>query len=165
MNILYILLGGNLGDVESTFKKAKRNIEIKIGKIIKESSLYESEAWGFESENIFLNEVIIVESPLQPIQVLKTLLNIENELGRVRVTNNYASRTIDLDILYFNRDIIELPELVIPHPMLHKRRFSLLPLSEIAENFIHPIFKTSNISLLQNCEDNLLVKKRNRAIK
>jgi 2-amino-4-hydroxy-6-hydroxymethyldihydropteridine diphosphokinase len=161
-NTVYLLLGGNLQDVAQTFLSAISKIKSTIGPVLLSSSLYESEPWGFESSNVFLNQVILVKSQLEPIQLLNRIQNIELELGRTRTVNadGFESRIIDIDILYFNSEIIQLPNLDIPHYALHERRFTLAPLAEIAPNFIHPIFNKKNLTLLNECNDSSIVTKK-----
>lgn len=154
-NTVYILLGGNLLDVKNTFKLAILEIAGKMGNVTKQSSLYKSEAWGFESENDFLNQVIELKTNLTAHQTLVYLLKIEQDLGRIRhpESKGFLSRTIDLDILYYNDEIIKLEHLNIPHYALHQRLFTLYPLAEIIPNYIHPVFQKTNTKLLDVCTD------------
>ena len=139
MSSVVVLFGSNSGDRLNYVKKAIQQIEAEIGKIIKISPLYESEPWGFDDETWFINGVLIVETELEAENVLSKLLSIENSLGRRRTdSERYESRTIDLDILFYNEIILESENLVIPHPRLHKRRFTLLPLNYLLLNFVHP---------------------------
>ena len=153
MNQVYLLIGGNLGDRFELLKSAGKGIEKQIGDIVKESSIYETAAWGFESENDFLNQVLLVKTDLKPKQILEQCQLIEKLLGRVRQSGHYASRTMDIDILFYNDEIINEPDLTIPHPHLHKRRFTLEPLNEISPEFIHPRFKQTVRQLLSDCND------------
>ncbi len=153
MNQVYLLIGGNLGDRFELLKSAGKGIEKQIGDIVKESSIYETTAWGFESENDFLNQVLLVKTDLKPKQILEQCQLIEKLLGRVRQSGHYASRTMDIDILFYNDEIINEPDLTIPHPHLHKRRFTLEPLNEISPEFIHPRFKQTVRQLLSDCND------------
>ena len=154
-NTVYLLLGGNLLDVELTFKMARDKIDSDIGSISDTSKLYQSESWGFESTDLFLNQVLKLETNHQPLRLLQTIQDIETELGRIRNANleGFESRVIDIDILYFNSEKIEQHNLVIPHYALHERRFTLLPLIEIAPEYIHPVLKKTNLELLNNCSD------------
>ena len=158
-NKVFLLIGGNLGDRFALLDQAKMEISEQIGHIIKESSIYESAPWGFESENDFLNQVLIVTTDLKPQEVLKKCLAIENQLGRVRNSDHYTSRTMDIDILFYNDLIINEPDLIIPHPKLHERRFTLEPLNEIAGEFKHPVIKKSIQEISKNCIDKSEVKK------
>lgn len=161
-NTAFILLGGNIHPRMTYLKKAENEISTLVGNIISKSSVYETEAWGFETENNFYNEVLEVETSLSPNKLLNELLGIEKSLGRKRNKGGgYVSRTLDADILYYNDDIIEETELIIPHPRLHLRKFVLEPLCEIAANFIHPKLKVSNNLLLKKCDDKSMVVKIN----
>lgn len=153
MNQVYLLIGGNLGDRFELFKRARKGIEKEIGELVKKSSIYETAAWGFESENDFLNQVVLVDSDLNPHQLLEKCQLIENQLGRVRKSGHYASRTMDIDILFYNDEIINEPDITIPHPKLHERRFTLEPLNEISPEFIHPKLKKTIAKLLLDCDD------------
>ena len=159
-NFAVILLGANLGDKKQMFAQVETHITDNIGYCIKKSALYSSKAWGFESDDLFYNQVLIVETEYSAHDTLLRCQAIENKCGRVRHEQaGYESRTIDIDILYFNNDIIETDDLTIPHPLLHKRKFALVPLCEVLPEYIHPILLTSNKNLLANCEDEGLVEK------
>lgn len=125
------------------------------------SSSYESEPWGFEADEWFLNRLVIVETELEPEAMLRQLLEIEKELGRVRhpEAKGYTSRTADLDILYFGDRVMVTDSLVVPHPKLHKRRFALLPLCEVEPQFEHPAFHLTQTELLERCPDTSEVRK------
>ncbi len=153
MNQVYLLTGSNLGDRYSLLERAKKIIVDKIGEIIKESSIYETAPWGFESEQDFLNQVIIITTEYLPGEVLQRCQEIEKELGRNRKSEQYSSRTMDIDILFYNDEIIHEQELIIPHERLHERRFTLEPLVEIAPDLIHPVIKKSISDILKECED------------
>ena len=158
MNRTYLLIGGNVGNRQENLSRATTMIESKVGKILRASSLYETAAWGVTDQPSFLNQVLLVETKLDPEQVLDAILSIETEMGRKR-TEKFGPRTIDVDILFFNDLIMHKNALTIPHPQLHLRRFTLEPLNEIAPKFIHPIFKKSISELLQQSADPLVVKK------
>lgn len=155
-----LLLGGNQGDREDILNSAVRKIEDKVGTIANKSLIYETAAWGFDTKDAFLNQVIHVNTNLSPNHLLDTILNIEQELGRTRNDNEhqYKSRSIDIDILLFDDLEMNEPDLTIPHPRLHERMFALMPLAEIAGSFIHPVFNKSIDSLLNSCIDKLSVK-------
>ena len=153
MNKVYILLGGNLGNREKLFSEAREMIRNEIGAITKLSSIYETESWGFNTEQLFLNQVILIETEYSAIDTLSLLLNIEKQLGRKRSSNNYESRSIDLDILFFNDTINNSKELQVPHPRLHQRMFTLVPLNEIASQKIHPVFNEKISTLKEKCSD------------
>ncbi len=151
---IILLLGSNLNDRLQLLKKAKIQIQTKIGRIIKESSVYESEPWGFQDDNIFLNQVIIIDSSQSPGEILSNIHQIEEKLGRKRKkTAEYESRTIDIDILFFGNKIIKTEQLTIPHKQLHKRKFTLLPLQELEPEMIHPVLKKSITELTNDCDD------------
>ena len=153
MNIVYLLLGGNLGNSKKIFKHAIQMLEITVGPV-SHSSLYESQPWGFKHKNNFINQALKVSTNLSPIQILNACLLVEQKLGRIRVkAENYQARIIDIDILLFNTEIINDIDLIIPHIHLHNRRFALLPLSEIASNQIHPKFDKTIVQLLYSCSD------------
>ena len=156
----FILLGSNMGNREELLSEAIELIELRCGKVVLKSSLYESEPWGFDAEIYFLNQSIAIESILSPHDLLNELLAIEAELGRKRKENHvgYESRPIDLDIIYYDDIINNDEDLILPHPRLHLRRFVLMPLCEIAPDFIHPIIRESNSVLLEKCEDHSEVK-------
>ncbi len=154
MHQTILLTGGNIPDRTDYLRQAIRLIESKIGAIKSQSSIYESEPWGFKTKNAFLNQVLWVYTLYNPKEVLSKIKEIEQNLGRKQKTQkSYASRTIDIDILFFDDEHIEDPELTIPHIYLHKRRFTLLPLVEIVPNWIHPVFKKSCHQLLEECTD------------
>ncbi|MEY3417100.1 MAG: 2-amino-4-hydroxy-6-hydroxymethyldihydropteridine diphosphokinase [Bacteroidota bacterium] len=156
MNTVYLLLGSNQGDRKALFEMAKLAIETHIGSISKQSSLYESEAWGVTDQALFLNCVLAVDTLLDAESTLQQALLIEQSLGRVRHTR-WTERTIDIDILYFNNDIYTSSSLSIPHPEIQNRRFTLVPLCEIAPQKIHPILQKSQEMLLHSCADVLKV--------
>jgi len=160
MSETYLLLGGNIGDTKAILNDAIKLIVSLCGIVLKKSSIYKSEAWGFKSEQAFLNQVILLQTKLSPEVLLHTILSIEQQLGRERNTNEgYSSRLIDIDILFYDNQIINQESIIVPHPLLHKRRFTLLPLNEIAKDYMHPIFNKSVNELLLECKDNLIVKK------
>lgn len=158
MNIAYILLGGNVGEVTTQMDKAARMIGLEIGKIIRNSAVYQTAAWGNNNQPDFLNRILIVETKLSAITLLKHCLEIENKLGRKRTFKN-APRLIDIDILFFNKEIINEPDLQIPHPHLQERRFTLVPLNELSPQFKHPQNGKTMHQLLMECTDELAVKK------
>jgi 2-amino-4-hydroxy-6-hydroxymethyldihydropteridine diphosphokinase len=152
MNRVYIQLGSNLGDREGYLKQSQTMLIDEIGLIIKKSSIYESSPWGVENQGSFLNQVLLLETDIRPFDLLDIILNIEKEMGRVRI-EKWGERIIDIDILFYNDEIIETNNLCIPHPYISKRRFVLSPLDEIAKNYIHPILKKTINKLLLECLD------------
>jgi 2-amino-4-hydroxy-6-hydroxymethyldihydropteridine diphosphokinase len=157
MNDAYLLIGGNIGDRESFLHKSIESIELHCGKILKKSMVYETQAWGKTDQDPFLNQVLKISTELSPQELLKKILGVEKELGRIR-DEKYGARTIDIDILYFGDEIISEAALTIPHPRIAERRFVLIPLAEIAQKFIDPIHQQSIETLLKNCNDKLEVR-------
>jgi len=164
MNKVFLLLGGNQGNVFETFSLARQQVMERVGPVSLASSLYQSEPWGFEADNLFLNQVLLVETMLEPEGLLQTLLEIETSLGRTRMAGVIESRIIDIDILFYNQQVIINPGLEIPHPRLHLRRFTLLPLAEIAPEMVHPLMGKTLSEILQSCNDTLAVHKVNPAV-
>ncbi len=158
MNNIYILLGTNLGDRFQQLDLARKQLESRIGAIIDASSIYETAAWGVEDQPAFLNQALLLTTNLQALDCLEITQSIEQELGRIRI-KKWGERVIDIDLIYFNQDIIDLPTLRIPHPFIAERRFVLAPLVEIAPDYIHPLYKKNNVYLLDKCTDDLPVKK------
>jgi len=155
-NRAYLLLGGDKGDRISNINKAIDRIKALSETPPLISHLYESDPWGFDSDNKFLNVAVIISTNLDAHSLLHILLEIERDLGRVRnfSERRYESREIDIDIIFFNNEIIEDEELTIPHPRMHLRRFVLEPLNSIASQFIHPTLNEKVEILLERCEDN-----------
>lgn len=167
-----MLIGGNIGDRQRFLANAIEEIERRAGNLLKKSSIYETEPWGNEKQENFLNQVVLVETNLQPYVLLDELLQIEEKFGRIRrKEQKFGARSIDIDILFYEfleegfggnnkvQLVINEEHLKIPHPFLHLRRFSLVPMCEIAPGLIHPLFNKSVTELLHNCPDKLLVKK------
>lgn len=157
MNTVYILTGGNLGDRLSSLQMAKEYIARETGNIVSSSSVYETEAWGNNNQPDFYNQVHIITTKLSAEQVMNKILEIEERMGRVRAAKN-APRIIDIDILFFNADIINQKNLVIPHAEISNRRFVLTPLNELSPRLIHPVLNKSISELLSTCKDKLSVK-------
>jgi 2-amino-4-hydroxy-6-hydroxymethyldihydropteridine diphosphokinase len=151
-NQLFILLGTNLGDRFQNLETARNEIEKNAGKITKFSGIYETEAWGITDQPSFLNQVLQISTDLKPNKILQIILIIEKKMGRIR-DQKWGSRLIDIDILYLGNLKLIGNNLIIPHPFLHERRFTLAPLAEIAPDFIHPILQKTNLELLENCGD------------
>ncbi|WP_430971712.1 2-amino-4-hydroxy-6-hydroxymethyldihydropteridine diphosphokinase [Sunxiuqinia rutila] len=156
---VFLLLGGNLGNKKVIFNQALALLEEAVGKIEQQSAIYETEPWGFESEDLFWNQVVVLETRLDADSLLQETQQIEYQLGRVRHGAQYSSRLIDLDILFYDQLILNQPRLEIPHPRMGERRFVLEPLAEIAPDFIHPASKKTIAQLLAECTDQLAVKK------
>lgn len=159
MNVATLLLGCNIGNCESTFIETLNAFEKKCGRLINKSSLYKTAAWGFSEQNDFLNQVIILETALTPFDLLLQTSKIESEFGRARIQTN-GPRNIDIDILFYNDIEVITNDLVIPHPRLHLRKFTLIPLNEIIPDYTHPALNKTIAQLLLECEDNLNVYKQ-----
>ena len=150
-----ILLGGNLGDVRRTFELAIGRLA-EIGHIEAESSVYCSEAWGFEAVETFCNQIVELVTCTEPESLLDITQSIERQLGRTSKSHDghYASRNIDVDILFCGNQTVSTPRLTIPHPLLHKRRFTLVPLVERWPDTVHPVTGKTAIEMLDECPDN-----------
>jgi 2-amino-4-hydroxy-6-hydroxymethyldihydropteridine diphosphokinase len=143
-----LITGGNQGDVKSRLHKAQAMINEKIGPVMRCSHRYKTGAWGFSSDELFTNQVLIADTDLSPREVLEQVDAIETALGRDRAAENaekartaqpYSSRVIDVDILFYDDAVVDEPDLKIPHPLLHKRDFVMEPLLEVASAKRHPV--------------------------
>ena len=161
MKRIFLLTGSSIEPRLVHLEKAVNEISLRVGTLVKKSSVYESEPWGFKAESAFLNQVIVVNSNKSPDEVLDELLSIERKMGRTRVGKGYSSRIVDIDILFYNDELINQENLVIPHPRIHMRRFTLEPLVELAPGFIHPLLNKTNKELLNDCDDLIKVWKYN----
>ena len=146
----YIILGSNSSDKQECLSRAIVLLGQMVGEVQILSSVYESEAWGYESENTYLNQALLLETNLSPLELLEVTQEIEEMLGRTSKTVNgvYLDRPIDIDILYYDNEVVVLPQLQIPHPRIYVRRFVLEPLAEIAADFIDPVKQKSIAQLL-----------------
>ncbi len=158
MNKAYLLIGGNEGDRFLHMQQARANIEHICGVIEQVSSVYLTAPWGKTDQADFLNQALLISTSLGPEDLLLANLSIEKKMGRIRTVKN-APRTMDIDILFYNREIISTSDLIIPHPRIPERRFVLEPLNEIAAGFIHPVSGKTVQELLRECTDPLPVKK------
>ena len=148
----YLSLGSNVGDRTDNLKNAINSIENIVGKVNKISKFYENPAIGFDGNN-FINICIEVFTYLSPNDLLKSLLNIENEYGRRRLkSGEYSSRIIDIDIIFYENLSINKNGLVIPHPRMQSRHFVLIPMCDLNPDFIHPILGLKNSKLLEELE-------------
>lgn len=149
MAIAYLALGTNIGNKRRNMITAAALLAERVGDVLALSSFYETEPWGFQSENTFLNAALQLETALSPLELLKATQEIEIEMGRTQKSNGaYHDRIIDIDILLYDDLVLQTPELTLPHPLMHERLFVMEPLAEIAPNVIHPVFKKPVISLL-----------------
>lgn len=153
-NKVILGLGGNVGNVQFTLQECVQLIELKVGKVDLQSSLYQTKAWGVENQPDFINQVVVINTNLSAQTCLINFQDIERQLGRVR-NEKWHERTIDIDILFYNNDIIEEENLKIPHPFIQDRNFVMYPLDEIVPNFIHPKLEKTMLELKNICKDNL----------
>jgi len=147
-----------MGNSQKQLDKAIVNIEKKIGAVVRRSGIYKTAAWGKTDQPDFLNQVVVANTNLTAVETMESILAIESAMGRVRSEKN-APRIIDIDILFFGKEIINEKELIIPHPAIQLRRFVLIPMNELSPNFIHPVLKKTIHQLLLKCPDKLDVKK------
>jgi 2-amino-4-hydroxy-6-hydroxymethyldihydropteridine diphosphokinase len=154
---IYLLLGSNLGDRVVNLTDCLEKISL-FAKIIKQSSIYETAAWGNTEQPNYLNLAIQIESRLSAKDLLQLCLEAERKIGRIR-NGKWEARIIDVDIIYYGNEIIHTNDLIVPHPRIAERRFVLEPLCELSKDFIHPIAKKTNQQLLNECTDPLLVTK------
>ena len=155
---LVLLTGGNMGDRIKNLAAARKNIQKRIGKLLHTSALYETAAWGNTNQPDFLNQVLIVETKKPAGEVMQLILTIEKDMGRKRTEKN-APRLIDIDILFYEKEIYNISNLVIPHPQIQNRRFVLVPLNELMPQFKHPVLNKPVHELLLKCKDKLEVRK------
>lgn len=156
MEEIYLGLGSNVGERKKHITQTINKIENQIGPCLQQSGLYKTAAWGKTNQSYFINQVIQISTSKAPIDILDGILDIERQLGRVR-KEKWGERIIDIDLLFYGSEIVELPRLLVPHPFIAERRFVLVPLHEIAPDFIHPIFERSIGDLLADCPDTLPV--------
>jgi 2-amino-4-hydroxy-6-hydroxymethyldihydropteridine diphosphokinase len=158
MNNVYLLIGGNVGNRRQNLQQAIIALNRSCGTIVQQSAIYETAAWGKTDQQAFLNQALLLETSFTPPALLEHILEAETSLGRVR-QERYGPRIIDIDILFFNNDIVRQPALTIPHPQVQNRRFALEPLHEIAPHLVHPVFNKTIHQLLLECPDTLEVKR------
>ena len=157
MNGIYVLLGSNLGDRLAQLREASRQLQQEGIKVLNESSIYETAPWGKENQDWFLNVVLQVETSLSSNDLLGRCLSIEEKMGRKR-TEKWSQRIIDIDILYYKDEVSDSEDLILPHPGIPDRRFTLIPLDELAPEEIHPVLRQTQKELLANCTDQLACK-------
>ncbi len=151
---VFISLGSNLGDRLTNLESAMQAIQANVGVVIRKSSIYETKPWGNVDQPDFFNQVIMIHTDKPAKDCLSLLLTIEKQMGRKR-EERWGARIIDLDLLYSDGDIIKTEQLTLPHPAIPQRRFVLVPLVEIASDFIHPELKINQGQLLADCPDRL----------
>lgn len=157
-NTVVLLIGGNQGDRQQLIDEASCLIEERIGNVCLSSPIYETEPWGFEAEQNFLNQALVVDTLLSAEEVLHTALDIERQLGRRRPFidpehKHYVSRPMDIDLIFYNSLACDTTELQLPHPRMHLRRFVLQPLADIIPHFRHPMLHKTIQQLLEECPD------------
>ncbi|UXE67015.1 MAG: 2-amino-4-hydroxy-6-hydroxymethyldihydropteridine diphosphokinase [Chryseotalea sp. WA131a] len=155
---VFLLLGTNDGNRMANLNSAKDEIKKSVGLVVEESAIYQTAAWGKTDQPDFYNQVLLLQTTMSPEALLLHLQQIEKKLGRER-KEKWGARIIDIDILYFGKTVLNTPDLLIPHPAIALRRFTLVPLVEIAPHFVHPVLKKTNLVLLQECVDVLAVKR------
>jgi 2-amino-4-hydroxy-6-hydroxymethyldihydropteridine diphosphokinase len=152
MSKVYFSIGSNKGNRSGLINEAIDKIDIIIGKVVLKSSIYETKSWGFNSNN-FYNICILLESTLTPELILNKILTIEKDMGRLKTTDQYSDRCIDIDILFFDNMIVNSKSLEIPHPRIQLRKFVLTPMLELTPDLIHPILNKSIRQLELECVD------------
>jgi 2-amino-4-hydroxy-6-hydroxymethyldihydropteridine diphosphokinase len=144
MHEIYLSAGGNLDNTAEKFERLFSLLQSRVGEIVRKSSYYQSEAWGFESENLFINIALCLQTELSPFELLQETQSIEKELGRTeKTTTSYQDRMMDIDIIFYDNLVMKTDTLEIPHPKMHLREFVLVPLNEICPKFVHPVLQES----------------------
>jgi 2-amino-4-hydroxy-6-hydroxymethyldihydropteridine diphosphokinase len=163
MKEVYLLIGGNIGDRFYFLGEASRLISQQCGSISRSSAVYETAAWGKEDQPAFLNQVLVIHTALEPLELMTIILEIEQKMGRLRRERN-GERNIDIDILYYENDVVELPDLTIPHPRIYMRKFALIPLFELNPAKLDPVQQKTIQEMLESCPDNLEVRQCSRDV-
>lgn len=153
MSKVYFSIGSNKGNRSQLINEAIDKIDISVGRVELKSSIYETQSWGFKSNN-FYNVCLLIESSLSVESIFNKILKIEKDMGRLKSGNKYSDRCIDIDILFVEEIIVNNKNLIIPHPRLHLRKFVLTPMLDIAPDLIHPILNKSIKQLELECDDN-----------
>ena len=152
MNIVYLQLGSNIGERDKMLFISAKSISEDIGRIYMYSKVYESTPWRVDGQENYLNQIVAIQTLFSAQETLDKILKIENRLGRIRI-EKWGERLIDIDIIFFNNDIIETPNLCIPHKHMHQRNFVLEPLMEIAPNLVHPKYNKTVSELFNESKD------------
>ncbi len=155
MGFGFLLTGSNVGNRLSNLKKAGEFLGSEL-KIFERSKIYESKAWGLKDQDDFLNQILKIQLEKDPSELLKITQGVEEKMGRSR-KEKWGPRIIDIDILYLDQMIINESDLVVPHPEIQNRMFTLKPLAELAPDLTHPILKMNQKELLESCEDHVPV--------
>ena len=159
MHKVFLGIGGNIGNKQQNFTKVEDLIEKRLGKILLKSSVYETPPWGFNAEENFWNQVLLIETKFLAEELLWRTKEIEDQFYRQERDVRYSSREMDIDMLYYDDIFMETDKLILPHPRLHQRKFVLVPLVEIAPDFKHPLFRLTSMQMLENCKDESIIKK------
>jgi 2-amino-4-hydroxy-6-hydroxymethyldihydropteridine diphosphokinase len=160
MNQVFLCIGGNLGNREENLAEALMFIDFNFGDVVRTSAIYESPAWGMTNAPAFLNQVVEIKTKLDALALLQEIDELEEFFGRERKSGVYLNREMDVDILLFNQETIDLPKLQVPHPRMHERRFVLVPLAELVPDYSHPTLNQTIAQLLEKCEDKSAITKR-----
>ena len=155
---IFLGLGTNQGERELNLKNSIKLLNSRAGKVLNTSGIYESEPWGVKDQSYFLNQVIEIETLIDPIDLLNICKNIEYDMGR-NPEIRWGKRVIDIDILYYQSRVINQKKLIIPHKLMHERNFVMIPLNDLNENHLHPILNITNKEILNNCIDSCKIKK------
>ena len=158
MIISYLILGGNIGDRMNFLRQGVDLLDCRAGRVINISSIYQSEPWGYDDPQWFLNQAVALETNLSPLELLETIQTIEKTLGRQRTHNGFQARTIDIDIILYGNNVINTSQLVVPHPRMTERMFVLQPFAEIAPDVEHPVLHLTIERLRNICKDSKQVK-------
>ncbi|HZH71994.1 MAG TPA: 2-amino-4-hydroxy-6-hydroxymethyldihydropteridine diphosphokinase [Mariniphaga sp.] len=159
MHHVYLGVGGNIGNKQQNLEKVRLFIQKEIGEVMKRSSVYETPPWGFLADEDFWNQVLLVETSLEPEEVLQAIQRIEGWFGRKHDAEYYTSREMDVDLLYYDDRIIASDLLIVPHPKIAQRLFVVVPLVEIAPLFQHPVLKMTSRQLFENCPDDSAIRR------